>query len=75
MKSCSDFFLKKKKRINKRNEIDNLNASSSKLKINKTPIIYIKENKYDKNNNYIENLERNTLSSVINKKNSKSNYI
>ena len=75
MKSCSDFFLKKKKRINKRNEIDNLNASSSKLKINKTPIIYIKENKYDKNNNYIENLERNTLSSVINQKNSKSNYI
>ena len=75
MKSCSDFFLKKKKRINKRKEIDNLNASSSKLKINKTPIIYIKENKYDKNNNYIENLERNTLSSVINQKNSKSNYI
>ena len=74
MKSCCDFFFKKSK-LKKTNEIDNLNVSSSKLEINKTPTLKINSNQYHKDNDNSENLERITPSSTLNKKYSKNNYI
>ena len=53
MKSCCDFFLKKSK-LKKTNEIDNLNISSSKLEINKTPTLKINSNQYHKDTTLVK---------------------
>ena len=56
MKSCCDFFLNKRK-LKKKNEIDNLNISSSKLEINKTPTLKIMSNQYNKDNKISEKVK------------------
>ena len=73
MKRCYYYFNKQNKKIKIEKDIENLNASSSKLKINKCHSLISKNNKNfndidNQNFNFSENLDKNSYECPLNKK-------
>ena len=70
MKRCYSYFSRKKKKSSSKKEIENLNASSSKLELNRfnSPV---SKNTNERRYNISDNIDKNTPSSTINKKTTK----
>ena len=73
MKRCYYYFNKQNKKTKIEKDIENLNASSSKLKFNKSYSLMPKNNKnfndiHNQNFNFSENLDKNSYESPLNKK-------
>ena len=73
MKRCYYYFNKQNKKIKIEKDIENLNASSSKLKFNKSYSLMPKNNKnfndiHNQNFNFSENLDKNSYECPLNKK-------
>ena len=70
MKRCYSYLIRKKKNSYLSKELDNLNASSSKLEINRfnSPV---SKNTNERRINISDNIDKNTPSSTINKKTTK----
>jgi len=70
MKRCYSYFSRKKKKSSSKKEIENLNASSSKLELNRfnSPV---SKNTNERRYNISDNIDKNTPSSAINKKTTK----
>ena len=70
MKRCYSYFSRKKKKSSSKKEIENLNASSSKLELNRfnSPV---SKNTNERRYNISDNIDKNTPSPAINKKTTK----